>query len=488
MVQILIANRERYETNGMDWLLKSNDPSLMIRHAETFSELQKNIENLPVDILILEIELITSFEQEKLIKWIKIFKPKVIGLTIEATFEMAMKAIDLGVHKLLLKPLLPEQLQRNVQILVRELKSEETHKPARKKLINQIQLEQLFNDNEIVTDDNLVFLGFKTENQNELKKLYTYLKEYSFQSKCDFYSLSDVIIGISYRSNLPWIDECQRLLRDWQLNEMEPISISIFIPYGRNLTIHELYIETRKMLEVTFFIGYNQVLKYDEKLAWKKIDPFLNQKDQKMWIEFLNQSHLAGIKQWLYEEFLHFESPYPDPGLIRIRLTSVLAQIRRYIKGNTIFSELEEDYLNLFNQVLYSTVIYRNVQELILFTEKIFNIKESVGKRKKDLIDKCLDYIHTHYWQTSLSVESIGRTFNRNSSYISSLFKQKTGKTFRETLNEIRITKAKKLLQETEMSVKEISSICGFAHQQYFSRVFKQKTNQTPNQYRGQNF
>jgi two-component system, response regulator YesN len=488
MVHILIANRERYETNGMEWLLKSHDPSLMIDHAETFSDLQKKLESFPVDILILEIELISALEQEKLMKWIKIFKPKMIGLTIEATFEMAKKAIDIGVQQLLLKPFLPEQLQRTVQTLVRELKSEGTSIPNKKKIINKIELEQLFNDDEIVTEENLVFLGFKTENQNYLKKLYTYLKEYSFQSKCDFYSLSDVIIGISRKSDLPWFDECQRLLRDWQLIEMEPISISIFIPQGKNLTIHERYLETRKMLEVTFFIGYNQVLKYAEKLAWQKIDPFLNQDDQKMWIEFLNQSHLAGIKEWLYEEFLHFVSPYPDPGLIRIRLTSVLAQIRRYIKGNTIFSELEEDYLDLFNQVLYSTVVYRNIQEIILFTEKIFNIKESVGKQKKDLINKCLDYIHTHYWQTSLSIDSIGRTFKRNPSYISSLFTQKTGKTFRETLNEVRIAKAKKLLTETEMSVKEISSLCGFAHQQYFSRVFKQKINQTPNQYRGQNF
>lgn len=487
MVHILIANRERYETNGMEWLLRSYDPSLMIDHAETFSELQKKLESFPVEILILEIELISASEQDKLIKWIKIFKPKIIGLTIESTFEIAMKAIDMGVQQLLLKPLLPEQLQRTVQTLVRELKSKGQPEPASKKIMNKIELEQLFNDEDTLTND-LVFLGLKTENQSFLRKLYTYLKEYSFQTKCDFYSLSDVIIGISHDNNFPWFDECQRLLRDWQLSEIEPISIIIFLPEGRNITIHERYIETRKMLEVTFFIGFNQVLKYDEKITWRKIDPFLNQNDQKMWIEFLNQSNLTGIKEWLYQEFLHFVLPYPDPGLIRIRLTSVLAQIRRYIMGNTIFLELEEDYLNLFNQVLYSTVIYRNVQELILFTAKIFNLKESVGNQKKDLIDKCLDYINTHYWHTNLTVESIGGTLNRNPSYISSLFMQKTGKTFRETLNEIRITKAKKLLTETEMSVKEISSLCGFTHQQYFSRVFKQKTNLTPNEYRGQNF
>jgi two-component system, response regulator YesN len=485
MVHILIANRERYETNGMEWLLKSSDPSIKIGHAVTVTELQHKLESSPVDILILEIEFISQADQESLIKWIKVLNPKVIGLTMEPTFEIAMKAIDLGVNNLLLKPVYPEQLQRNVQTLVREIKSKTMLSPVVKKNNKRIELNQLFDD-EVTSAKEYVFLGFKTENRDSLKRLFGYLKDYSFQMDCEFFSLSDVIIGITNNNKKSWYEESQRFLRDWQSNGLDSLSIIVLLPSEINCTIHDRYLETKKMLEVTFFIGFNQVLQTYEGFNWRVIDPFLTPSEQKLWIDFLNHSDLSGIREWLYREFLHFEMPYPDPGLIRIRITSILAQIRRYLKENTIFLELEEDYLNLFNEVLYSAIVYRNIQELILFTSKIFNLKEQVRDQKKDLIENCLDYIKSHYWNSQLTLEGIATVLNRNPAYLSSLFVQKTGKSFREALNEERIMNAKKLLRETEMSIKEISSISGFTHQQYFTRVFRQKTTQTPNQYRAQ--
>lgn len=485
MVHILIANRERYETNGMEWLLKSNDPTLIIEHAVTVTELQHKLESAPVDILILEIEFFSQNEHEKIMKWIKVLNPKIIGLTIEGTFEIAMKAIDLGVKQLLLKPVSPEQLQRNVQSLVREIKSKKISSPVMKKSKKRIELNQLFND-EITPAKEYVFIGFKTENQNGLNRLYSYLSDYSFRMDCELFFLSDLVIGVSMDNKLSWYEECQRLLRDWQSVDSESLSIVAYLPTDKNITIHERYLETKKLLEVTFFIGFNQVFQTKEGINWRVIDPFLTSNEQKLWIDFLNHSDLPGVREWLYQQFLHFELPYPDPGLIRIRLTSILAQIRRYLKENTIFLALEEEYLNLFNQVLYSTIIYRNVQELILFTSKIFNLKEQVQEQKRDLIDSCHDYIKTHYWNSQLTLEGIATILNRNPAYLSSLFVKKTGQSFREALNDVRISNAKKLLRETGMSIKEISSISGFTHQQYFTRVFRQKTNQTPNQYRGQ--
>ncbi|WP_442594015.1 response regulator transcription factor [Neobacillus sp. D3-1R] len=486
MVHVLIANRERYETTGMEWLLKSNDASLSIELAFTISELLDKLESFPVDILILEMELLTPLENKNLKKWLKVLNPKVVGLTLEATFETAMKAIDIGVKPLLLKPVSPEQLQRNIQYLVREIKSKHSLNPIEKKSENRIDITQIFNDN-LTSAKDFVFLGFKTEERGCIKKLTTFLKNYSFKMDVEFYSLSDSIIGISKLNEDSWYEESQRLLRDWQLYEPEPISIVVYLPTDKNLSIHERYIETKKMLEVTFFIGFNQVTQYAEEIKWQFIDPFLTSSEQKLWIDFLNHSNLTGIREWLYKEFLHLATPYPDPGLIRIRITSILAQIRRYMKENSIFIELESDYLNLFNQVLYSTIIYRNVQELIIFISKIFNLKEQMSEHKKDLIGNCIDYIHTHYWNSQLTLEGVATLLNRNPTYLSSIFVQKTGKTFRETLNEVRINKAIKLLNETEMSIKEIARLCGFTHQQYFTRVFRQLTNMPPKQFRNHN-
>ncbi|MDA6082756.1 hypothetical protein OSJ97_24765, partial [Escherichia coli] len=89
------------------------------------------------------------------------------------------------------------------------------------------------------------------------------------------------------------------------------------------------------------------------------IDPFLTPEEQSRWIDFLNQSDLEALKSWFYEEFLILADPYPEPGLIRIRLTSILAQIRRHMKTFRLADgDMEKEYLRLFQTILYSPLIY----------------------------------------------------------------------------------------------------------------------------------
>jgi AraC-like DNA-binding protein len=61
---------------------------------------------------------------------------------------------------------------------------------------------------------------------------------------------------------------------------------------------------------------------------------------------------------------------------------------------------------------------------------------------------------------------------------------KKCGKSFRELLNETRIRQSAKLLLESDMSIKEIASVCGFSNQQYFNKVFSKLKGMPPNQFR----
>ena len=71
-----------------------------------------------------------------------------------------------------------------------------------------------------------------------------------------------------------------------------------------------------------------------------------------------------------------------------------------------------------------------------------------------------------------------------NTSYLSTLFRQVTGMTFKEHLNRIRIEEAARLLSNTDYSVMEIAIACGYKDQSYFTKVFKKLTGLTPKQYR----
>ena len=67
--------------------------------------------------------------------------------------------------------------------------------------------------------------------------------------------------------------------------------------------------------------------------------------------------------------------------------------------------------------------------------------------------------------------------------YLSALFKRRTGLRFSEYLNEIRIQRARELLQEGSRSLVQVATICGFANPLYFSKVFKKRIGVSPKSY-----
>ena len=64
------------------------------------------------------------------------------------------------------------------------------------------------------------------------------------------------------------------------------------------------------------------------------------------------------------------------------------------------------------------------------------------------------------------------------------MFATHTGLGPHQYLLELRLVRARNLLAETEFSVKEIAMQTGFEDEHYFSRLFQQKLNVTPSQWR----
>lgn len=71
-----------------------------------------------------------------------------------------------------------------------------------------------------------------------------------------------------------------------------------------------------------------------------------------------------------------------------------------------------------------------------------------------------------------------------NPFYLSKLFREETGETFVNHISEKRMQMGKKLLLETEFSVKEIASKIGYNDQNYFSKLFKAKFGVSPTDFR----
>lgn len=78
-----------------------------------------------------------------------------------------------------------------------------------------------------------------------------------------------------------------------------------------------------------------------------------------------------------------------------------------------------------------------------------------------------------------LSVEDMARRAGLSASRFSSVFRARFGRPPHQFLLHLRIQRAQDLLQHTSLSLREVSSQCGFADVHHFSKAFKKKTGQT---------
>lgn len=98
-------------------------------------------------------------------------------------------------------------------------------------------------------------------------------------------------------------------------------------------------------------------------------------------------------------------------------------------------------------------------------------------------IDKVIKYINENY-ALDLSQEEVAEKVFISSSYLSELFKRFTGKNFITYVTEIKIEKAKKLLECQNLKIQEISHLVGYRNVSYFIRVFNKHMGVSPNEYR----
>lgn len=83
-----------------------------------------------------------------------------------------------------------------------------------------------------------------------------------------------------------------------------------------------------------------------------------------------------------------------------------------------------------------------------------------------------------------ITTEDIARAAGVHVGHLHRLFTEQTGTHPGRYLSELRMDKARFLLARTDLSMLNISKLCGIATQQYFSRCFKRQTGVTPQEYR----
>lgn len=147
------------------------------------------------------------------------------------------------------------------------------------------------------------------------------------------------------------------------------------------------------------------------------------------------------------------------------------------IIGKLLQEESNNSILSESTMKLYMGLL---MIELIKNTDKIQQ-NESVTHSQSVVIE-ALTYIDKHYQQGKLN--ELARNLHQSMSSLSKSIKKATGYTFKELLQEKRLSEARNLLETTHLPIKRIVEEVGYDNISYFYRIFKEKYEMTPKEFR----
>lgn len=199
-------------------------------------------------------------------------------------------------------------------------------------------------------------------------------------------------------------------------------------------------------------------------------------------------------KELLHEITIQFPKDIFEGTLISKNLLKPVRDLLHNANRGILFSlhtakTLEKRFLSLaqkrgfdsfleFQSILYDLSISRD-QRLLT------NISFQKGNEfhNNERIEKIYNYVNENY-SKKIMLEEAAELLNMSVVSFSRLIKQRTGKSFIDFVNEIRLGYATRLLIETGKSVSEVCYECGFNNISNFNRTFKKKQGCTPSEFR----
>ena len=129
--------------------------------------------------------------------------------------------------------------------------------------------------------------------------------------------------------------------------------------------------------------------------------------------------------------------------------------------------------------ILHDLSVSRNMRTL---SDASFSNTENFSYNSRR-IEKVMEHINQNFDKT-VTLAEVAKIALMTEVAFSRFFKSRTGQTFIDMLNEIRLGHASRMLIETTNNITEIAYKCGFNNMSNFNRIFKKRKNCTPKEFR----
>lgn len=528
MHHVLVADDEPRHRRGIAEMIRTYRPDYRLFLAKDGAEALRIAMNTRIDIVFTDIRM-PNMDGLTLIEHLKEHNElmKIIILSVYGNFDYARQALKLGAFDYLLKPLelkdMTEMLDKLEVAIAKERELVQTRANLNEQLNSSLPVyeqhllsrwirstadeDELREVKRLVPEGQVGFViavrisaSFNKYLDEEFTEVKASLKErmsqiaQSIGSALSFYMDGDEPLLVSVITpvhSLEWLmkRDTERLTR---LIEQAYMEFGLTLSIGVGDSVTDLYRDGARSfkqamdaLEYTFYCGTGKLIVNIE-IAYNPFKPSLESvlsetgiaeavaiRDKGRAMEALNLL----IRQLL-------EGDYPSPTHLKHSILYVLVNL---VKASE-FSLRSEEAGNFISEMEFQIPACVTLEEVKERAAHYLNrIIDSIENRKihknERIIAMCKAYLADHYME-ELSLELVAKRFFFSPAYFSSLFKSQTSMTFTEYVLQLRMEKAKQMLESGNRKIAEIALSVGFRDAGYFTRVFKRETGLSPEEFR----
>ncbi len=509
MYRVLIADDEKIECKGLEWMLHRYFPELHILPCVYSGvQLMKAIEELEPDIVITDINMpgMNGLEVLDIMK-LKKKKFSTILLSAYSEFEYAQKAVYLGVSNYLVKPVRPEVFAEAVRKVLQELQEREQNFRGVQKTeqmetemqrlmeteilqglilgeINPDRMEKFLKSSEITFHGGVVLTireeGNRSGEENgSYVKLVEYLKKAGicmYKRYCD-----DLIVLFLPYDTL----DCDNY-KDWVGDILYTVFDSLGLKNvfcgisGWKEKLEELTDAVKESNVALYAAGTDPLCYFEHDTAPEGMSEF--RESEKQFLELLSRKETENAVCFLEEWLDELEKKHVPAAAARL----FVAELFMRGKQEKLLQDCRIQEENGGYGVYWRAVsLCQTIEELKKFVRQEagrLEQRELSGKKVyHKYVEASLLYMESHYME-DLSLEQLAEKNSVSSFYLSRLFRQELGRSFVEILTDIRIREAVSLLRGSDYKVQEIGTRTGYQNAGHFFKVFKKHTGMTPGQ------
>lgn len=173
-----------------------------------------------------------------------------------------------------------------------------------------------------------------------------------------------------------------------------------------------------------------------------------------------------------------------------LKPTMETEDLKAILEGMKVQVSIEKERLQLytkFNEQKASEGRHETEKSLNnwLAAENTLEVKPNTDEScHQRMVNEAIVYINEHYTEM-LSLQDVANYVCISKNYFSELFKRETGLNFIDYVIQLRLKRAKNLLQSTRFKVYEVAEMSGFNDVKHFSKLFKRMVGSSPAEFQG---